>query len=333
MQSEPKVSVLMPVYNAASCIGDALQSILRQTLREFEAIIIDDGSSDNTLDVIRNFNDPRIRLLKLSRNVGPINAANIGLAEVNAPYIIRMDADDISMPERFEKQYQFMEQHQDTGVCGTGVKITGQSSKEITKPEHNNEIVACMLFSNPVALSSAIIRSSLMREKGFRYRDKFPHMAEYDLWYRLKSVTRFANLKNILVHTCNSDKKTTETEEHTRQVRSSFFLDKLIALGIKPNTEELDIHLDLTDPIEITTDEHPAAYKVWLEKLHTVNQITYAFPRAEFEKVIDKKWQALEQFFRKDGHKLIEYEKLSGKTNFQALTDAARQKLKQIFNL
>lgn len=333
MQLEPKVSVLMPVYNAASCIGDALQSILRQTLKEFEVIIIDDGSTDNTADIILSFEDPRVRVLRLGRNVGPINAANLGLGEVNAPYIIRMDADDISMPERFEKQYHFMEQHQDTGVCGTGVKITGYGNKEITKPDTNNEIVACMLFSNPVAFSSAIIRSSMMREKGFRYRDKFPHMAEYDLWYRLKGVTRFANLKNILVHTTNSDKKTTETEEHTREVRSSFFLDKLIAMGIKPNTEELDIHLDLTDPIEITTDKYPAAYKLWLEKLHTVNQITYAFPRQEFEKILHEKWQALEQFFRKDGHKLIEYEKLSGKSNIQALTDAAKEKLKQFFNL
>jgi glycosyltransferase involved in cell wall biosynthesis len=333
MQQEPKVSVLMPVYNAASCIGDALQSILRQTLKEFEVIIVDDGSTDNTAEAIRDFNDPRIRVLRLPRNVGPINAANIGLGEINSPYIIRMDADDISMPERFEKQYHFMEQHGDTGVCGTGVKLTGHENKEIIKPATNNEIVSCMLFSNPIALSSAIIRADLLREKGFRYRDKFPHMAEYDLWYRLRSVTRFANLKSLLVQTSHSHTKTTETEEHTRQVRASFFLDKLVSLGIKPSTDELDIHLDLTDPVEITTPEHPSAYKMWLDKLRTINQITYAFPRAEFEKMLDDKWHALEKYFRNDGHKLMEYEKLSGKTNFEALTDVAKQKIKQIFNL
>lgn len=333
MQLDPKVSVLMPVYNAAFCIGDALQSIFRQAMVDFEVIIVDDGSSDNTIEIVKNFNDSRVKIVRMTRNVGPINAANIGLGEVNSSYIIRMDADDISLPGRFEKQYLYMESHPEVGVCGTGVRTSGKGSKEIIKPADNETILSCMLFSNPVAFSSAIIRSDILKEKGFRYRDKFPHMAEYDLWYRLKNVTQFANLQEVLVQSAGQHRKTTETEEHSRELRASFFLDKLIALGIKPNTEELDIHLDLTEPVSINKARHPSAYKVWLDKLRMINQITYSFPRDTFNKILDDKWKMLEKYFQKDGYKLIEYDKLSGKNNVQALTDMLRKKIKHIFNL
>ena len=119
----PKVTVLMPVYNGEKYLKEAITSILLQTFDDFEFLIINDGSSDASVDIIQSFRDPRIRLVHNDTNIGLIATLNKGLKLAHGKYVARMDQDDISLPRRLEKQTYFMDNNPDVGVCGTWIKL------------------------------------------------------------------------------------------------------------------------------------------------------------------------------------------------------------------
>lgn len=114
----PKISVVMPAYNAEKYIGEAIESILNQTFKDFEFIIINDGSVDHTKEIIREYNDPRIVLLENDKNRGIVLSLNKGLDAATGKYIARMDADDIALKNRFERQVEYLDEHKDIGVLG-----------------------------------------------------------------------------------------------------------------------------------------------------------------------------------------------------------------------
>ena len=144
------ISVVMPVYNVEiSMLEEAVNSILSQTFQDFEFIIIDDASNDDTYNYLNGIKDERIILIRNSEHLGITKSLNIGLKEAKGKYIARMDGDDISLPQRFEKQYEYMESHPDVIVCGTGVEIFGERSKKycrkISDPESYRVL---LLFTN-----------------------------------------------------------------------------------------------------------------------------------------------------------------------------------------
>ena len=116
--SPPLISVILPVYNCAAFISDTMHSILNQTIQDFEIIVIDDCSTDNTVDVIQKFDDKRIFILLKKQNMGLIDSLNIGFKQANGKYIARMDGDDINHLERFEKQLNILQNNSDIKVCG-----------------------------------------------------------------------------------------------------------------------------------------------------------------------------------------------------------------------
>ena len=122
----PKISVVMPAYNAEKYIGEAIESILNQTFKDFEFIIINDGSVDHTKEIIREYNDPRIVLLENDKNRGIVLSLNKGLDAATGKYIARMDADDIALKNRFERQVEYLDEHKDIGVLGTGICTFGE---------------------------------------------------------------------------------------------------------------------------------------------------------------------------------------------------------------
>jgi glycosyltransferase involved in cell wall biosynthesis len=316
MSHSPQASVIMPVYNAELCIGDAIRSVLAQTFSDFEFIIINDGSMDRTNEIIGSFDDKRIRHLKLKSHYGAISAANLGLAEVDSPLIIRMNADCISLPDRFATQVSFMDAHPEIGVCGTATKTFGPKGKINLYPTDHDTIAARMIFENPVANTSAIMRSNLLKEKGFRYRDLFHGMAEYDLWYRLKNVTVFANLPDVLVEVAEKVSDG-ESIERRREIGASFYVEKLIDFGFQPTIKDLKIHTDLTAPENAPKFSKPSKYRKWLDKLKTSNNISYNFPRNAFEIETEARWKLLFKYLeKKDLEKAVDWLRIDGKSDF-----------------
>jgi glycosyltransferase involved in cell wall biosynthesis len=152
MNPEPMVTVLMPVYNASCYLREAIGSILLQTLRDFEFIIVDDGSTDESRDIINSYPDTRIKVISHKTNLGLITALNTGIDNARGRYIARMDADDISAPERLEKQVEFMEMNSEIGVLGTWYETFGKENHKEGLPVDPAEVKCHLLFHSPISV-------------------------------------------------------------------------------------------------------------------------------------------------------------------------------------
>ncbi len=194
-----KISVIMPAYNAEQYIGEAIDSILCQSFRDFELIILNDSSKDGTEGVILSYDDPRIVYVKNEENLGVARTLNRGLALAKGQYIARMDADDISLPERFQKQAQYLDSHPDCVVCGSSVEKFGAAKGVCAFPETDEKIRTAMLLSNPVAHPSVMLRAQILRQHGLVYEEAFEKVEDYRLWIRLADKGGFYNFQTPLL--------------------------------------------------------------------------------------------------------------------------------------
>jgi len=194
----PRVSVVMAAYNAAPFIGEAIESILNQTFPYLELIIVDDGSTDETPGVLDRYSDPRIVRLRNESNQGVARARNRGCAMARGEYIAVQDADDLSAPERLEKQVAFLDTHPEVGLVGSQALLFGEGgSTQIKVPLHNTEIQALLLGENCLLHSSLMVRREVFKEVG-GYNESFIAAPDYDLVLRLAECTHVANLPDTL---------------------------------------------------------------------------------------------------------------------------------------
>ena len=201
MNHNPLVTVLMPVYNGEKYLEEAIKSILNQTFKDFEFLIINDGSTDNSVKIIESFNDPRLRLIHNESNLGLIKTLNKGLKLSNGKYIARMDCDDISLPKRLSIQVRFMEKHQEIGVCGSWVKIIGLEQSFINKyPQKHKEARAYLLFNTPFAHPAVVVRKELVQKYQLEYNENYKHAEDYELWSRIIDYTKISNIPKVLLH-------------------------------------------------------------------------------------------------------------------------------------
>jgi glycosyltransferase involved in cell wall biosynthesis len=200
MSASPKVTVLMPVYNGERFLREAVESILNQTFGDFEFLIIDDGSLDRSAEIIRGYDDPRIRLIRNETNLGIVASLNRGIDQAQGEYIARMDCDDISMPARLEKQVAFMEKHPGVGVCGTWARVIDDRGQVVSLRRSPQGKAAHRLCWRPTPFihPTCMLRSALLKE--YRYLPGFPHAEDYELWLRLCRRTLFANIGEYLLH-------------------------------------------------------------------------------------------------------------------------------------
>lgn len=199
----PKISVVMSCYNRKDYVSDAIESILNQTYKDFEFIIIDDCSTDGTKEIIQKYadNDSRIVYIKNPQNMDYNYNLRQGFNVAKGEYIARMDDDDISLPERFEKQVKYLDEHQDITVLGTFIETFGDEKIESWVFENNSEILDILLnFFNPMCHPSVMIRKSFLRQHNLNYSPEALYAEEYDLWKNISlKGGKLANLPEILV--------------------------------------------------------------------------------------------------------------------------------------
>ena len=243
--SIPKVTVIMPNFNGAEYIGVAIESILLQTFIDFELIVIDDASTDKSLEIIRSYNDQRIKLLCNNTNLGVAESRNKGLRESQGEYIAFLDSDDYSYPSRLAEQLHFMEINQDFGMIGSSVEVidgNGESSGEVWEyPEPYYKIPSILLFKNYFAQSAVFARKSSFPE-GF-YQSQFQVAQDYDLWVRIAKNSKVWNLPKVLVkyrsHQYGISKALADImEDNVCKIISKSLND----LGIQATEKELALH-------------------------------------------------------------------------------------------
>lgn len=196
---KPRVSVVMATFNAREYLREAIESILNQTFKDFEFLIIDDGSTDDTVKIIQSYRDPRI-VLHQRRHKGLIDTLNYGIKVAKGEYIARMDADDVSEPKRFELQVKFLDRHPDHALVGTTTRIIDTRGRTIdisAEPLHHEELGQGLLVRNVLAHGSVMMRKSALRRVG-GYDPKAIHAEDYDLWVRISREGKIANLPQPL---------------------------------------------------------------------------------------------------------------------------------------
>ena len=198
MNQEPLVSVLLPAYNAGNFITEAINSIISQTYKNLEIIIINDGSTDDTEEKINNIKDHRIKLFENEVNLGLIQTLNKGIELCNGKYIARMDADDISFPKRIELQVQKLEENSEYGICGTWFE-TYNGSKLLSTSKYNvsnDEIQIHLLYQIHLCHGTAIFRKEVLDY--FKFDKNYVHAEDFELWSRIKTKYKMTNIPEIL---------------------------------------------------------------------------------------------------------------------------------------
>ena len=290
------VSVVLSVYNGEKYLPEAIESILNQTYNNFEFIIINDGSTDKSLEIINSYDDERIILIS-RENKGLIASLNEGFKRAKGKYIARMDADDISLVRRLEEQVTFMEKNIDIGICGTAVIGFGEEIKEKVWKLNSSDrsLKAKLLFSSCFAHPSVMIRRNLINKHELFYDKNFKHAEDFELWTRFAQVSKMNNLtKPLLKYRILEDSITREAnknEEERYAVIKKIFGNYLLLLGIKNTEEENRLHFSLSENVRMQVDSlNFIELNRYFTKILEANKIKKVFDEYQLKKVLGKKW-------------------------------------------
>lgn len=288
MTHTPRVTVLMPVYNAETYLQEAVESILRQTFADFEFLIIDDASTDTSREMVRSYSDPRIRLLENERNMRVAATLNRGLDEATGEYIARMDADDVSLPRRLEKQVAFMDRQPEIGISGTRAKAFGATSYTIQYPADPERIRCRLLFNTAFAHPSVIMRRAMLDEHELRYTD-LGHFEDLELWQRAAECFPCANLNEVLLRYRVTEGSAFHGAGAADRESAYREIDKaaLARLGIDATGDELRLHNELRRPTGSTDLD---AIEAWLMRLRESNRRSRRFDTLVFEPMLADTW-------------------------------------------
>lgn len=199
--SKPEVSIILPVYNAEKFIVETIESILSQFFTNFELIIIDDCSEDNSLRLVKRFVDKRIHIYRNKKNLGVAKTLNIGLSKALGKFIARCDADDINLQDRFLRQIQFLKKNKNYVLVGSNAEIFFEDKQYtyLTKmPLSHKQIQRRILIKNPFIHSTVMFRKEAIIKAG-SYNALFNGAEDYELWLRMIQIGKVKNLKKALV--------------------------------------------------------------------------------------------------------------------------------------
>ncbi|MBT6004733.1 MAG: glycosyltransferase family 2 protein [Prolixibacteraceae bacterium] len=223
----------MPVYNVEKYLQEAIESILNQTYSNFEFLIINDGSSDKSGEIINSYNDSRIVYLQNNKNKGLVYTLNYGISLAKGEYIARMDGDDISLPDRFETQVAIMGKFKDIVVCGSWMKTFGLDNECIwSTPTQDALIKASLVFASCIYHPTTMFRRETLIKNRLNYDPKYIHAEDYELWIRLADFGELANISQVLLkyrkHTNSVGSKHSNAQRQSaNKIRNNLLSSKL----------------------------------------------------------------------------------------------------------
>jgi glycosyltransferase involved in cell wall biosynthesis len=277
----------MPVYNGSRFLRESIESVLVQTFGDFELVVVDDGSSDETWQILQSYDrDPRVRVIRFESNRGVSSAKNAAVANSDSEFIAFLDSDDLAKPNRLQIQCSFLDQNRGVDIlhCRSSTLVAGKETYPSFNQFPSDEVPATLLFRNCVVQSSVLMRRACWEP----FRSDFSLAEDYDLWARLAPNRVFAMQRCVL----------TIYREHQGGVSKLFaakmqsavreiFRFQLERLGVSPN---VDLHFRLSCwPADATANDLAEA-ESWLKNLISANKI---YRRASFQRVIEQVWYSI----------------------------------------
>jgi glycosyltransferase involved in cell wall biosynthesis len=262
------ISVIMPVYNVERYVAESIGSILNQSFRDFELIIIDDGSTDSTGSIIRSFHDNRIRIISNQTNKGNYRCRNLGLKLAKGKYVCVMDGDDIALQERLKTQYKFMEEHSKYAIVGSDIEFFSEIGTSVFSRLRNKErIKVFLLKDNCSTHPSIMIRRSFIEKSYIRYNEQYEYAADYNLMVKVSRHASITNIPEVLLkYRLHSDQIS-----HRKRIAQIKYADKirlkqLRYFKIDPTELYQTIHLKLMKG-EYLDDEAKEVAMGWANEL------------------------------------------------------------------
>ena len=296
--NKPLLTVVMPAFNGEKYISEAIDSVLNQTFENFELLIINDGSVDNTIKIISSYKDNRIRLIDLEENKGIAYCRNLGLREADGEFLTWTDCDDLNLPTRFEKQIDFLQNNPDFGGCGTWLsRFKANKTYYITKAFENPEKIKAALIFKPASIpnATAMLRLSEIRRNNLWYDEELQISEDYDFIFRCSRYLKFSNIQKTLYRYRDSEtsimKKFDNQHVNTFNILKVVYKKALATLYIIPSEKELYLHYEIcSTTIFSEFSEYEKCYH-WLEYLKLANDSKEIYDIKIFNQIVS------EQFF------------------------------------
>ncbi|GAA4495765.1 hypothetical protein GCM10023172_07980 [Hymenobacter ginsengisoli] len=287
----PCVSVVLPIYNVAPYIEETIASILKQTFTDFELLVIDDCSTDDTAAKVQSFKDPRLRFIQNTQNLGRAGTDNAALPHVRGRYVAKMDGDDLCHPERLARQVAYLEKHPEVNIVGSWMQNFGASTYLNRYPERPADTQVLTLFTLPTGNPSVMLRTSLLREGGMQYDASLRQTEDYDFFARYVRELRVATLPQALIQyrvPPDTIKVSILTERSTvaNDVRERL----LRTWGVSQNPRDILVHNAIarigSPLLDVSLDE----VEEWLLRLIQYNAVQPLFEPAALCRGLGERW-------------------------------------------
>lgn len=287
----PLVSVIIPVYNVEKYVGSCLDSMISQTYSNLEIWIVDDASTDGTIEEVSQFNDSRIQILQNKTNLGLAASVNRAILQAKGKYIARMDGDDRSMPTRIEKQVKFLEHHSNISILGSAMQSFGQSNYAHYFPPTHAACKARLLFNVCFGHPTVLIRKTVFDDPRNFYKEELQQYSEeYELWCRLVDNYQFANLEEVLVM-YRTFPPSSRCEAAAKRKENSFVIRKNFIRSQWGNQSESDYQCH-DHVCNLSQGNRPQLgdWIDWLEKMKSLNLEQGAFEVDALSKELSKRY-------------------------------------------
>lgn len=270
MKHNPVISVIMPVYNYGHLIKESIDSVLAQTMPDFELIIVNDGSTDNSSEIAHSYFDRRIKVIDFPENRGCYPAMNTGMRAAKGEYLCVVGADDINLSKRLEKQYRFLEENKEFGVIGSAYQILNNCLPAYRETDYET-IKVLFLRTCYLCHGTCMIRTSLVQKYDLYYNETYTYASDYDWLARALSLFPGTNINEVLY----------QIRRHARQITTSksreqfFFIEQirvrqLSFFRIEPTDHEKALHLSfIRGVIDHRFDEE--TLNRWIDRLLEAN--------------------------------------------------------------
>lgn len=307
------ISVVMSNYNTDELyLRASIESILNQTYENFEFIIVDDCSTDNSVEVIESYSDKRINLIKNEENMGLTRSLNIAIKAARGEFIARMDADDISLPQRFEKQVEFLTQNPEYIACGTAIKIIGgrEEGKRICRTIPDIESFRIyLLFGNypNIAHPTAMFNHSLLKKYDIEYDENCLLAQDYKMWVNCSKYAPCYNIDEVLLHYRVHDKAVSvEKQQLQNDIATQIIAEQLQALEISCDDELLEIHRNFM----LERKEYNLKFKKWIKKIIAQNKIYRIYNGYKLKTILWQRWAEVSYFALAKTHNPVKMVKI-----------------------